>query len=769
MNTALDKSKDTFSKTYPEILDGLLKIKDKILQDKELKDFIEKKYQIKNTMGYALNSFIDFKDPIDILQHLIVGSEGTLGFISEITYNTVEDHKFKTCGLLFFSNLRQACEAATLFRQYPIAAAELMDHASLLKVKDKPGMPDVLQQLGPDEAALLIELRAENQEVLDLKTLDLQKGMQKLKLSRAPEFTNQPIVYDAWWKIRKGLFPAVGKGRQQGTTVIIEDVAFPHEHFASATEDLVQTLSDHGYKDAILFGHVLDSNVHFVFAQDFASEKEVLKYDKMMNAVSELVAKKWKGSLKAEHGTGRNMAPFVEKEWGKKAYALMQELKNLLDPMGILNPDVILSSNPNLHLENLKITPAVDPLIDECIECGFCEVHCPSKDLTITPRQRIATFRELHRKPKNQSLIFEKEMQYKANETCATDGMCLNACPVNIDTGVFIKSYRFSKAKPIPKFLANQVAIHFSLVLRLMYLGVYIWSCVPKFIKNSLLEFQSLKIFAFIPYPAAQLSKSKMIELAQWHDSEKDNLSNLDLNNTVIYFSSCISRVFSQGVSSKAEDSLVFNHLSVLEKAGYKVILPKKLNSHCCGLPFESKGFFEGEDLKTESLKEELIRLSQNGLIPIVCDNSPCTYRLLKKLSSELKIYDSVKFVSQFILNSTPPKILVDKNTEPLAMHITCSSKHMGLESDLLSLARACSSEVIIPQNIDCCGFAGDKGFTHPELNDSALKSLNTQIPDHCHTGVSNSRTCEIGLTKHSGREYSSIIQKLDEQAHPIR
>lgn len=723
LDTGDESSRESFRENHRDVLNALSSLRREVYAKPILLELIQRKFKIKNTLGYSLNALVDFEDPIDLLAHLMVGSEGTLGFISEITYRTVDDFRHRTCALLFFETLPDACRAATQLKTARIVAAELMDRISLKKVEDKPGMPTLLKTLPANTAALLIETRAPNAEVLKAQVEELNRLLPGFKLVRAPEFSSDPKVYETWWNIRRGLFPSVGRGRPAGTTVIIEDVAFPIESLAPASEDLVQLFRKHGYEEAILFGHVLDGNLHFSFAQDFNSKKEIDRYAGLMAGLGELVAVKWKGSLKAEHGTGRNMAPFVELEWGAEAYSLMKRIKAILDPNGILNPGVVLNESPTVHLEALKTTPKVDPLIDECIECGFCEVQCPSRDLTVTPRQRIAAFRELARRPER-AREYEALMQYPVEKTCAADGLCAIACPVSIDTGVMIKQYR-AKRRRFDGF-AKLSARFFALALRGVRVGLGFLSIFNR----------------SMPKAAPRLQKGKA------------TLS----SRKIVYFSSCISRTM--GAASNDHDSRSLPEVmqSLFRKANLEVIDPEAIDSACCGLPFESKGFPVQDEFKLRELERALFLASENGKYPIVSDTSPCTHHLLKKLDPRLKILDSVEFLHDLILNHELEPRATD---ESLAIHVTCSATEMGLSQKLIEIAKACSTQIVVPEDVGCCGFAGDKGFIHPELTRSALKNLAPQVKA-CSQGFSNSRTCEIGLSRESKIPYQSIAYLVD-------
>lgn len=447
LDTSSQASRDAFARTHAHILDGLATMRANVLADETLANRIRHKFKIKNTTGYSLNAIVDFEDPFDILQHLLVGSEGTLAFISKVVYNTVVEHAHKASSLMRFPDIRSACEAATALRGGAVSAAELMDRASLASVEDQPGMPAGLAELGPEATALLVEVRAETADELDKKIEHVKKTIADIEPLEPHQFTSVPAEFGKLWNVRKGLFPAVGAVRRAGTTVIIEDVAFPIESLADGALDLQALFQKHGYTNAIIFGHALEGNLHFVFTQDFNVQSEIDRYEAFMEDVTDMVANKYQGSLKAEHGTGRNMAHFVELEWGREAFALMREIKDLFDPHGLLNPGVIINDDPKAHLKDLKPLPMAYEDIDRCIECGFCEPTCPSRSLTLTPRQRIVAYREISRLKQDGEAAetqqaFHESYDYDGEATCAADGLCALRCPVRIDTGKFIKHYR---------------------------------------------------------------------------------------------------------------------------------------------------------------------------------------------------------------------------------------------------------------------------------------------------------------------------------------
>ena len=769
LNTADNENKASFIEENRELVVELLNIAWDLNIKPELVKRIKHKYSIKNTTGYSVNSFVDFKDPIKIIKHLMIGSEGTLGFISQITYHTILELPNKATSLILFPDVKTACSTIPLLKTLPVDAAEIMDRASLRSVENKKGLPEYLKNLNKNVAALLIETSAEYEPDLNDNIDRIKNSLKEIDTVRPIKFSSDPKEYIKLWNVRKGLFPSVSKARPPGTTVIIEDVNFETSKLADAVSDLQNLFEQHKYDDTIIWGHALSGNIHFVFAQDFSKPYEVNRYKDLMNDVVLLVIEKYDGSLKAEHGTGRNMAPFVKYEWGKEIYDLMVRTKNAFDPKGILNPGVLINEDEEIHLKNLKPTPIVNPIIDKCIDCGFCENNCPSKNLTLTPRQRISVWREINRLKSNGSNTkslkeLAKEYGYYGEETCATDGLCELACPVDIDTGRLIKEIRNASITPFQNKLANVIANNFSIVTILLKTALNIVA----FLNNIFGD----KFFGSITSFMRRVSFNK---IPQWNKylpngaKSKFNFNRVEKNpNTVVYFPSCISRTMGNYSDSKYKDDQTYTMKRLLHKAGYKIIYPNKITSLCCGMPFSSKGFFEQGDKKGEELYNALIEASNNGELSILFDTSPCvkTFRdyMTKKNLKDLKIYDTVEFVADNVLD----KLRIFKKRETVAIHSTCSTTKMDITDKLLKIANACSDNVYVPEDINCCGFAGDRGFSFPELNESSLEKLDISLKrNNCRNGYSTSKTCEIGLSLHGGIEYNSIIYLVDDCSEP--
>jgi D-lactate dehydrogenase len=772
IDTADSNADRDFREREPGLAAGLLQLKQQMEADSTLSSRVRAKYRMKNTTGYSLNAFLDYSTPVEIFSHLLIGSEGTLAFVAEAVLETVPDLPVKYTGLLLFPDLHAACEAIKPLRDAGAAALELMDRASLRSVEDKPGIPAEIRELPDGAAALLVEFQTADTDAVQQNAARAQAAVQGLKLLGEPAFTDNPVKQDRLWSIRKGLFPSVGAVRASGTTVIIEDVAFPVERLADAAVDLIGLFAKHGYANAIIFGHAKDGNLHFVITQGFNTESEVAQYRDFMADMVRLVVQKYDGALKAEHGTGRNMAPFVETEWGADGYAIMQRIKSLADPHGLLNPGVILNADPEAHLANLKRMPVVEQEIDKCIECGYCEPKCPSRDLTLTPRQRIVVRREMQRLKDAGASTLEQDalaadFPYMALDTCAVDGLCATACPVDIDTGALTKRFRRLRHTAFANRVATGMAKNMALVevaaratlvtghLVQGLLGLPFMRGVTRLLDRATRRIIDEPFWQW----SAEMPRARrgVLPVRAKTDAE------------AVYFPACISRMMGALPGEQREISVMQALLNVADRAGVKMYLPEDVAGNCCGVPFSSKGFEPAHAAAVNHTVENFFRWSDGGRLPIVIDTSPCTYGL-KTARAYLAPANQVKFDALTILDSVEfahdnllHRLAIYRKVSSVALHPVCSATKMAITSKLVKIAKACSEEVSVPSDAGCCAFAGDRGFLFPELTASATDAEARQVREKQQDGYySSSRTCEIGMTRATGSVYQSYLHLLE-------
>lgn len=761
LDTGDEASRKAFRKARPDFIRSIEQLRDKVRANKKLCDRINYKYAIKNVTGLNILPFVSFDDPFDIIAHLMVGSEGTLAFLAGVSMNTEYDYPFKASAMLYFKDIREACKAVVAMKklvddkgQWIVKSAELLDKKSLASVNDTTG---------EGLTAILTETKASTAEELRANISKIEECLKAFTTYVPVRFTDKPEEYSKFWAMRSGVFPAVGGTRKLGTTCLIEDVAFHIEDLPDATADLQELIARHGYDDACIYGHTLEGNYHFIINQSFDSDAEVRRYESLMNDVKTLVVDKYDGSLKAEHGTGRNMAPFVRYEWGDDAYAVMKAVKQLFDPNGLLNPGVIFNDDPKCHIKHFKPLPMTDPIVDRCIECGFCEVNCLSCGFALSSRQRIVIQREMTRlrntgeDPRRLQQL-EKEYKYWGNATCAGDGMCSTSCPMHINTGELTHVLR---QKELPEgslgykagFYAAKHLAGIKATLRPVLtladtthavLGTKAMSAITRGMH------QALKVPQWTPAMPKAFHVDKGLEASQAKGSDK-----------VVYFPSCINQTMGLPRKTPEKMALVNKMVSLLNKAGYEIIFPKGMEHMCCGTIWESKGMMDIADRKSRELEAALWEASEHGKYPVLCDQSPCLHRMRETIK-KLHLYEPAEFICTFLLD----RLTITPIDDTVAVHVTCSMRRMGTAHFIVDLAKMCAKHVVVPEGVGCCGFAGDRGFLHPEVNAYALRKLAPQLKENgVIRGYSNSRTCEIGLTTNSGVPYQSIVYLVDQCA----
>ena len=843
LDTGSEVSRQEFRKSHPAFLDKIERLRDRVRADKELADRISRKYAIKNVTGLNLRPLVAYDDPFDIIAHSMVGSEGTLAFLSEVTMKTLKDYPFKASAMVYFLTMKESCEAVVAMKKMQageedleysaenlvVKSAEMLDYKSLSSVDD----PVYLQYKQDVDAgkiagvepgdyhnltAILTETKGITHEQLLEKIERIKECLSQFQLYIPADFTEDPAVYGKYWSIRSGIFPSVGGTRPVGTSCLIEDVAFPIESLPEATVKLQKLIADHGYDDACIYGHAFEGNYHFILNQSFADEHEVARYAEMMRDVARLVVEDYDGSLKAEHGTGCNMAPFVKYEWGDKAYEVMKELKQIFDPDGLLNQGVIFNDDPDCFIKCLKPLPVLDfdfssvpdgghYLMDsslstaketveqvkranKCIECGFCEVNCMSCGLTLSSRMRIAVQREIRyltatgADPKRLATL-KKQYKYYGDQTCATDGLCATSCPMKINTGELthlIRQMNMNNSKMgyrLGEFAANHMAgiksglrvvldvahlAHVTLGPTMMSaiargmnrMGLPLWTtAMPKKHRQP----KKSDLTQFIIERSLPPSPSKK----RGPESPSPSGEGRGKASKVVYFPSCINQTMGQSKHGGKLHDLVDEVIQLMAKAGYEVIFPEGMERMCCGQIWESKGMLDIADRKSAELEAALWKASEEGKYPVLCAQSPCLHRM-RKVMHKMKLYEPAEFIMKYLV----PRLDFHPIDRPIALHITCSTRQMGVADDLINLAKMCSTRVFLPEGVGCCGFAGDRGFTFPELNRYGLRKLRPQIEaNKIEVGYSNSRTCEIGLETNTGIPYMSIVYLVNECTTP--
>ena len=756
IDTAEPDAEARFAAAEPELAAGLEAIRDELRADSDLTARVRRKFEIKNTTGYRLIAFLDADTPLEIFRRVVVGSEGTLAFVAEAVFDTVPVPPMTTVSWVHFPDIDAATAPVGDLVTAGATAVELMVAPALMVASHSiPGAPEHWRELPAESAALLIEFGADDAAGLDRLVERAEQVLGAHELLRAPDFTRDREEVEVAWRVREGLFGLVGRLRPPGTALITEDVCVPPARMAESATDIQALLAEHGFLTGVA-GHASAGNLHFMLSPSFADPADRERYESFISKLVDLIVDKYDGSLKAEHGTGRNMAPFVEREWGAKATEMMWRIKALADPDGVLNPGAVLNRDPDVHLRNLKTTPDVEEEVTLCVECGFCEPVCPSRWLTTTPRQRIVLRREMARQPPGSPVLgaLLAEYEHDAIQTCAADGSCKLACPLGIDTGALMKDFRAQERTPRAQHNASRIAARWETVERAARAGLRAGAIAGgRPMRAGTAAARALFSDDLVPSWPANMPAPAPARLPV---TSRESA-------VAVYLPACINRIFGTPRDAPTDRSLPEALVAVSARAGLGVWIPPDVAGHCCATPFASKGYADAAQQMADHTVAALWRWTEQGRLPVIVDATSCTHGLTDAAGArhpELEVLDAIVWVHDRVL----PRLTPARRVGSVAVHPTCSGRHLGLTHRLEAVAAALAEEVVVPAAAGCCGFAGDRGMLHPDLPAAALRDEASELAGRDFDAhLCGNRTCELGLQEATGKPYVSFVSLLDE------
>jgi D-lactate dehydrogenase len=586
-----------------------------------------------------------------------------------------------------------------------------------------PGSPAYWRSLDPGAAALLVEFGADSPAGLDAaeaRTAGLVAGAHLL---HPADFTRDEEQIELYWKIRDGLLGIVGQQRPDGTALVIEDVCFPPDRVAEGVQDLQELLSKHSFLPNAA-GHAAYGNLHFSLTPKLADSRDRERYAAFMADLVTLVIDKYDGSLKAEHGTG-------------------------------------------INLKSFKSAPAIEDVAVHCIECGFCEAVCPSRNVTTTPRQRIVLRREMARQPEGSPLLarLQDEYEYDGIETCAADGSCAIPCPIQINTGALEKTFRRAESTPRREKAALTIAQRWATAEKLARTAVGAADIIQRTIGvralTGLTAAARLVVSDdLIPSVPGPMPRAQLRTLP----------STTREGAAAAYFPACINRIFGRDPGQPRHPSLMQALVEVSARAGQPLWIPGDVAGKCCSTPWSSKGYNRGHTWMAATTCDALWEWSGHGTLPVIIDAASCTSGLLDDVKNyldparrarlgQITLLDSIAWCDTLL-----PALTITRPVERAALHPTCSTTHMGLTKTLERLAARLANQVLVPVGTTCCGTAGDRGLLHPELVTSATREEKAGLAGTpAQAYLSANRTCEMGLRQATGHPYESFVFLLEE------
>jgi len=678
----------------------------------------------RNSSGYYLKEMI--KDGRMDITKLFVGSEGTLGIITEAKLKIVERPKVKATALAYFSSLDDAGKAIIEILNFKPSAGELMDERLVGMIRQ--ARPDINEWLPEDtNTVILMEFDGDDIEKIKDEIEKMRKHLvDDLKIAIRIDVAYDPFEQERLWQIRKSAVPIMNRTKGEKKLIpLVEDASVHPYKIPNYINGIYEIFEKHEV-ESIVYGHANDGNIHVRLAMNLKDRKDFDKMQPIADEVHDLVLSLG-GTFSGEHGDGRLRSAYLPKLF-KQIYPFFKEVKSVFDPLNILNPNVKISDDKNNLIKNLRYDPSyrlvktgtsLDDLeyiieIEACHGCAqckstiltnMCPVYKALYDEKVAPRSKANLLRSLISGQINADHIDLKEL-LEVLDYCLVCKMCSIECPTNVNIPKMVLQARADFVKKTGQPFSDYVIMNVPFILRL--------GSITRSITN---RFMNMRFFRSIMQRT--LGLDERIKIPRFHRDEIKNWSRepLGYNGKVVYFVGCFARWVEPEIGRATVD--------VLARNGVKVVVP---DQDCCGVPMLghgrldlarkkmelnlkklSKFVMDGYDIVSTcpscslSLKEDYVDFLNNKDAKLISEHTYDIGEYLMMLYNEGRL--NMEFKESYLPNS-------------ITYHAPCHLKAQEIGKptwELLKKILKLNFKEIADDT--CCGMAGTYGLTNKNFD----------------------------------------------------
>ena len=693
----------------------------------------------RNSSGYDLEESVAADGSWLDLSKLIVGSEGTLGIITEVTLNLSELPETQAGALVFYEDVIAAAAAVESTLHADPSAVELVDADVLGYARDAWGFDRVPSDAG---AALLVEVEGDAADIND--RIDEAIHAAKTDATVDVERASTAEEHETLWTIRKASNPLLNRrpGDKQALS-FIEDAAIPPEQLPDYLERIRDILLEYEL-NASVFGHAGQGVLHVKPFLDLKTEQDRERLDAVSEEIHEVVLEVG-GCVSGEHGDGRLRSEYLEKMYGETLYEAFQEVKRAADPNDVFNPAKVVPDSEgqlvemdeNLRFDgydpgtvetalNFDAEGGFDSLIEQCNGCSKCRttdggVMCPSyraeEEEVMSTRGRANALRAAIDGKLDEDALTSDWFESEVLDLCLACKACETECPTGVDMAKLKTELKHQKHQKNGVPLRSRLFANVRTLNRLGSTFAPIANRLSSFLPGRAVLERVVGIDRRRELPVfASESFQDWFERHDAHPSAGNH-------GHVVLFPDCYMAYNHPEVGQAA--------VKLLERCGYAVEVP---NVSCCGRPALSQGMVEHARTDAAHNAEALAEYT-NSDVPILAGEPSCVSALQEYddlIEETASVPDAAESVSTFLLNEVREQ-LEDfgpvNGTGRVAAHTHCHATAKGFDHASVELLESAGYQVDVV-DATCCGMAGAFGYEteHYNLSRSLGEDLDAKI-----------------------------------------